>query len=154
MTQHARNDPGTIPSTVWAKLRHFAGGLTPEEVEQLCVMKPEGGTAELSPSLQAKVKQGARELTPEEQVQVRLLVQHARTGTPAGEEADTDGYMIAQFNDGQGKKGRLQPVVGTSGGFDLDLQDFVNAVGFLAFTTELLEGPGGLAGPAPDPGQP
>jgi len=154
MTLQARNNPGTTDSTVWTKLHHLVDALTPEEVEQLRALKPEGGTAALSPSLQAKLRQGARELTPEEQVQVRLLVQRARTGMPAGEEADAEGYLIGAFNDGQGNKGRPQPVVGRSGGVDLDLQDFVNAFGFLAFTTGLLEGPGGLAGPAPQPGQP
>lgn len=147
MTRQTRtSDLDTLSPSLRAKLQQLADGLTAEDEAQLSAMRRTARTSDLSPSLRAKGEQAAGRLTAEETAQLRRLFERTAVGAATGEE-DTRGQMI--------KEPRVQPMPeGTGGGGGLKLQHVVNLIGLVSFVGGLLQGPAGLGGPAPEPGEP
>jgi hypothetical protein len=121
MTQQTQNESGAMSPSLETKLRQFVDGLTPEEAEQLRAIHGDDVTGMLSPSLQDKAHQVAATFTSEEQVQLSILLARAGVGVATGEEADTQGYMRAMYEDDLGYKGKpgTDPTQQQTGGSNL-----------------------------------
>jgi len=150
MTQQTEyNDPGMMTSSLRAKLRQFADGLTLEEQAQLRSLQTERIAKKLSPVFAAKVEQAAAGLSPEDEAQLHLLVERAGVGAVAGEETDAQGHMIAQDRVLPGPEGR-----GGGGGFGFGpFGDMSVEAKWIAIGVGVIAGLFG-GSPAPQPGQP
>src|SRR5437762_2518995 len=96
-----------VVQTLQAKALQVAAALPPEEWARLAALPPEEVAAALSPALRARVQEVAKGLTPDEQAQMRLLVQRVGAGATAGEGCDTTGYAVGLYEGDYGNKARL-----------------------------------------------
>jgi hypothetical protein len=149
MTQQIELSPIPVSPSLAARVRRFAGALTPEEQAQVRAMQPHDVTGLRPPSLWAKAQQVTEALTAKERDELRRMLTGAvvRRGRRSD---DVAGYRAAEYEDEFGYKGHpgsnIQPI-GGGGGFNL--MHIVYALGILQLTAGIIQGPNGQGGWAP-----
>jgi hypothetical protein len=115
--------------TLEAKIRRFAGELTPEEQEQLRAIQaqPRDVTGLMSSSLWDKAQQVAGMLTTEEEAALRHMLARAGVTTAGSDEAEAQGFRMAAYEDEWGYKGK--PGTGGASGWQSGVGGGGNLVG-------------------------